>query len=172
MTARQRRAHPLRTYSPRTYSLQTYSLGAYFLVALTTVALAGCVAAPPTETAASDSPTTSAVPTVRSTPIAPPPVGVVTRDASGETFSYMALISGTLSVHNGCVILEGGAIPVFPEDEVAWDGTTLTFRGETFVVGDTIDLGGGLGSRDAPGRTIPTECGEGSIWGVGSNTGD
>ena len=84
----------------------------------------------------------------------------------------MALISGTLSVHNGCVILAGGAIPVFPEDKVAWDGTTLTYRDTPFVVGDTIDLGGGLGGRDVPGRTIAAECGEGSVWNVGSNTGD
>jgi hypothetical protein len=142
----------------------------YSLVALTTIAVAGCVSAPRTATAVNTNATSVASPTVSSTPTTAPPVGVVTRDASAETISYMALIRGILRVHNGCVVLEGGTIPVFPEDEVTWDGTTLTYRGTMFIVGDTIDLGGGLSNRDAPGRSIPSECGDGSVWGVGSDT--
>lgn len=93
-------------------------------------------------------------------------VGAVTRDASAETASNLALISGELAVENGCVILEDGTVPVFAADDVTWDGSTLRFGEVDYVVGDTISLGGGELSADARAELVPDECGAGPGWGV------
>jgi hypothetical protein len=95
----------------------------------------------------------------------PPDSVVVTRDVSSETGSDLALMTGLLVVENGCLRLESGVIPMFDEETVTWDGTTLHYLNADYVVGDEISLAGG--SRNDSDRTgVPAECGDGSVFGV------
>lgn len=93
-------------------------------------------------------------------------VGVITREASGENGSNMALTTGVLVVENGCVRLDTGVVPVFPAEDVSWDGTTLTHLDTAYGVGDTISLGGGEYSESGRADIVPEECGGGPAWGV------
>jgi hypothetical protein len=67
-------------------------------------------------------------------------------NADGTYISPLAQFTGTLSFENGCVLV-GGEPHVFPADGTSWDGTTLTVKGNEFVVGDEL-VGGGGGSSD------------------------
>ena len=73
------------------------------------------------------------------------PVGVVTRPANPDEDSM-------------------AASAVFSEDAVSWDGTTLTWRNEDYVIGQNTILGGGEAS---PGGVVPAACGDGPAWIVG-----
>ena len=127
------------------------------VVALGVFAAAGCASVPPIEVGTS------------APASAPSEVGEVTRDASQETASGLASGGGVLAVSNGCVILEGGMVPVFPSAEVVWDGTTLVWGGNEYVVGDEISFGGGLIADDIRADLVPIECGDGSAWAVSAN---
>lgn len=67
-------------------------------------------------------------------------------DARIATFrdgpSFLAAIKGRLSVTDGFVSLDGTLI-AFREGTATWDGTRLTYQGETYAIGDVLDLGGG-----------------------------
>ncbi|MFV0372755.1 hypothetical protein [Microbacterium sp.] len=74
-----------------------------------------------------------------------------------------ALLTGTLRLSGGCVVVDGGAgeaaVPVFPSGDIAWDEDSrrLTWRGESYLDGDPISLGGGYGLPD--GGYVPEACG-------------
>ena len=89
--------------------------------------------------------------------------GVVTYDASSGAGNAAAL-SGVLVFENGCVRLENGTIPLFPEDETSWDGEVLVLNGVTYRMGDTIDVGGGETTRDVSTADVPDSCGDGPLW--------
>lgn len=96
---------------------------------------------------------TSAIP--RSGPVAVYPMPDAGMDA---------LLTGTLRVVGGCVVVEPtqGAliVPVFPVDDVSWDDETrtLTFQGTSYQDGDPISLGGGHGTVDPESGYVPDEC--------------
>ena len=89
--------------------------------------------------------------------------GAVTYDASSGAGNAAAL-SGVLVFEHGCVQLENGTIPLFPEDETSWDGEVLVLNGVTYQMGDTIDVGGGQTSRDVSTADVPDRCGDGPLW--------
>jgi hypothetical protein len=89
--------------------------------------------------------------------------GIVTYDASSGAGNAAGL-SGVLVFENGCVRLENGTIPLFPEDEISWDGEVLVLNGVTYQMGDTIDVGGGETSRDVSTADVPDRCGDGPLW--------
>jgi hypothetical protein len=75
-----------------------------------------------------------------------------------------AALSGVLVFENGCVRLENGTIPLFPDDETSWDGETLTLRGVDYELGDTIEVGGGETNRDTTSADVPERCGDGPLF--------
>jgi hypothetical protein len=78
-----------------------------------------------------------------------------------------ASVEGTLAYVDCCVRLDNGLVPVFSEDAVTWDGTTLTWRNEDYVMGQKISLGGGEAPADRFGQLLPDACGDGPAWIVG-----
>ena len=75
-----------------------------------------------------------------------------------------ALLEGTLRNEGGCVRIEADgsvAVPSFPVGDASWTGDTLTWRGEDYVDGDSIALGGGFmgtASHPADGGYMPKGC--------------
>jgi FlaG/FlaF family flagellin (archaellin) len=120
--------------------------------------LTGCTASAP----ASPPETT----TTTTTSSAPSSGVLVTRAAATDDGYDVDAVSGILTVANGCVRLEDGTIPVFPDDQAMWDGTALTWKGEQYRPGERVYLGGreitGGGMLD----TIPGGCGAGTVWQV------
>jgi hypothetical protein len=53
-----------------------------------------------------------------------------------------ALLKGELTMTDGCVTISTSSVPVFP-NTASWDGTTLTWEGVDYVLGDSIALFGG-----------------------------
>jgi hypothetical protein len=119
------------------------------LVALLCAAMTGCSAASPD-----------------SSPAPVPAPGLVTRDASSDEVALAALATGTLVLDNGCIQLDNGVVPVFPEEDARWDGTTLTWKGDAYLIGDTITLGGGEYTEELSDKIVPPECGAGRGWAV------
>lgn len=122
------------------------------LTSLVVLALAGCTAAPP----ATPTPT----PTERAVEWGFEN-GLVTypRDPSGVTMA--AIVSGVLTLVDGCVKLDDYVV-AFPDDLTEWDGTTLTFGGDTYALGDSIQGGGGYIPVELP-DAIADVCGGGEI---------
>jgi hypothetical protein len=85
-------------------------------------------------------------------------------NADGSYRSNTALLSGNLSFENGCLLVAGEP-HAFPADGTSWDGTTLTIKGNEFVVGDEL-VGGGGGAPD--GTKLPDEaldkCGDSLVF--------
>ena len=78
-----------------------------------------------------------------------------------------ALGGGVLVFEDGCLRLEGGTIPIFPDDSVAWDDISLTLDGRRYLLVDEIGFGGGLTvpASDWSGPTpIPKSCSGGYVW--------
>jgi hypothetical protein len=77
----------------------------------------------------------------------------------------LALLSGTLAVRDGCVVVSGGegavgvTVPIFPRTYASWDADTskLTYNGVQFAVGDAVAAGGG-GGENLPEGGIPSAC--------------
>ncbi|WP_154795878.1 hypothetical protein [Occultella kanbiaonis] len=84
-----------------------------------------------------------------------------------------ALLVGTLVLDGGCLVVRTEVpleadpsqpmevTPVFPWPEVQWDGQTLRLQGMSVMVGEQIELGGGLGSgplREDNRVEIPETC--------------
>jgi hypothetical protein len=89
--------------------------------------------------------------------------------SNGEFSGATALVSGTVSVQQGCLLVATGdgrfVLPVFPLDAVRWDNTNrvLVFKNKNYRDGDPITLGGGGIQRSSvftqdPANTIP-QCG-------------
>jgi hypothetical protein len=97
------------------------------------------------------------------------PVGVVTVPANPDADSMAASAEGTLVYIDGCVRLDSGLVPVFSEDAVTWDGTTLTWRDEDYVIGQKISFGGGEAPADRVDELLPDACGDGPAWIVGED---
>jgi hypothetical protein len=101
-------------------------------------------------------------------PTPPEPTGLVTYPLPEGWVGMAGLKDGTLAFIDNCVRFEDGDIPVFPDKLTTWDGTTLTFAGEEYRMGDEISLGGGSpvggGTVSVP---IPETCGNGIVIIVG-----
>ena len=75
-----------------------------------------------------------------------------------------ALLEGVVRTDGGCVRVEhegGTAVPSFPAGDASWSDDTLTWRGEDYVEGDPIALGGGFtGTASFPASRgyIPKAC--------------
>lgn len=92
--------------------------------------------------------------------------GAVTYQVGSLRSGDSAAFSGVLVFEDGCVRFENGTIPIFPADETSWDGEELVFDGVTYRMGDTLEVGGGQGSRDTTTADVPARCGDGTLWGV------
>lgn len=90
--------------------------------------------------------------------------GILTYQVGPERGGDDARAEGVLAFDDGCLRFTDGTIPVFPDDEVSWDGTTLVWRGDEYHVGDEIELGGGEGDREHVETPVPSNCGEGRVW--------
>lgn len=97
-------------------------------------------------------------------PTTPEPTGLVTYPLAEDWAGMAGLKVGTLVFVDSCIRFEDGDIPVFPDKPTTWDGTTLTFAGEAYRMGDEISVGGGSpvegGTVSIP---IPKTCGNGII---------
>jgi len=97
-------------------------------------------------------------------PTPPEPAGLLTYPLPDDWTGTAGLKVGTLVFVDNCVRFDDGAIPVFPDKLTTWDGTTLTFAGDEYRMGDEISLGGG---SPAEGGTvsipIAKTCGDGAI---------
>lgn len=88
------------------------------------------------------------------------PVAVHPRPEAGMD----ALLEGTLRTGDGCVRVEfegGEVMPTFPSGDVEWANGTLTWRGDPYVDGDPISLGGGFtGTASYPSASgyVPKAC--------------
>ncbi|MGO8608864.1 hypothetical protein ACC848_38490, partial [Rhizobium johnstonii] len=79
---------------------------------------------------------------------------------------------GVLVEVDGCVRLDNSRVPIFPVDQVTWDGETLTFGGEQYQLGDTIEFAGNeLGEPNDLEVEIPEACSAGPFWVVGPHRG-
>ena len=68
-----------------------------------------------------------------------------------------ARFEGALSLVDGCLGVNG--VPAFfPTGSVDWDGTVLTSGDDTYVLGDTIVLGGGEVPAELFPAHIQEEC--------------
>jgi hypothetical protein len=95
--------------------------------------------------------------------------GAVTYDVGSPRSGDTAALSGVLAFNNGCVRLEEGPIPLFPEDVTSWDGETLVLSGVSYEMGDAIDVAGGEISRDKATVDVPDRCGTGTLFLVSPN---
>jgi len=60
--------------------------------------------------------------------------------------AFLALRRGRLAVYRNSLVVGGEdprALVAFRDADVTWDGHTLTYRGNDYTMGDTIELGGG-----------------------------
>ena len=97
-------------------------------------------------------------------PPLPEPSGLVTYPLPEDWYGMAGLKIGTLAFIDNCVRFDDGAIPVFPDSLTTWDGTTLTFAGQEYQMGDEISIGGGsLGGRESVSTPIPESCGTGAV---------
>lgn len=79
---------------------------------------------------------------------------------------------GVLVEVDGCVRLDNSRVPIFPVDQVTWDGETLTFGGQQYRLGDTIEFAGNeLGEPNDLEVEIPEGCSAGPFWVVGPYRG-
>lgn len=78
-----------------------------------------------------------------------------------------ALLSGTLKLTDNCLFVDvpqsPALIPVFPTLEVEWKPTDeqVVADGETYVVGEEVNFGGGMVSEDGTppdGYVVPNTC--------------
>jgi hypothetical protein len=92
------------------------------------------------------------------------PIATYEADPAGEGSS--AQLIGTIDLSKDCLTVEdeldGPFVPVFPDSEVEWDGSALTYLGKTYQPGDEITLGGGPGGDEV--GTIPDGCGRTRPW--------
>ena len=52
--------------------------------------------------------------------------------------------------------------PVFPAEEIEWDGETLSYQGKRYRPGDRIDVGGGqMPLKELTGLSLPKGCPDG-----------
>jgi hypothetical protein len=109
-------------------------LAAGAVLASISLALTGC------STAAGDSPKSGSA--------------VATYGPRGSDYSQQAALVGELTITGGCVTINAGAVPVFP-NIAKWGGTTLHWDGDQYQVGDTIKLGGG---EPATELELPAAC--------------
>jgi hypothetical protein len=65
-----------------------------------------------------------------------------------------ALLSGELTVTDGCVTINDASVPIFP-NTAEWDGTVLTWSGTAYRVGDAISLTGGQLDSN---KDLPSQC--------------
>jgi hypothetical protein len=97
-------------------------------------------------------------------PTPPEPSGLVTYPLPKDWVGMAGLKVGTLAFVDDCVRFDDGDIPVFPDKLTTWDGTTLTFAGEEYRMGDEISLGGGSPVEGGTVSTpIPQTCGDGIV---------
>ncbi|WP_104163216.1 hypothetical protein [Cryobacterium sp. N22] len=97
-------------------------------------------------------------------PTPPEPTGLVTYPLPEDWVGMAGLKVGTLAFVDNCVRFDDGDIPAFPDKLTTWDGTTLTFAGEEYRMGDEISLGGGSPVEGATvSIPIPKTCGNGII---------
>ena len=93
--------------------------------------------------------------------------------SDGSSYSFTALLNGTLTLHNDCLALD--EIPmIFPKDASTWDGETLTV-GETKVqLGDELSLGGGISPastlKENHREDVLEKCGDGETISVAGIT--
>lgn len=127
--------------------------------------LGGCAAADHNTAEPAASVSVQVSPTLEASPSTPSPAGIVTYDPlPAGSGALLAGGYGVLVVDNGCVRFDSGMIPVFPSNQASWDGSTLAWAGETYSVGDTVTVGGGLASVTNRPSNIPAECGDGEAW--------
>ena len=99
------------------------------------------------------------------------PVAYV-EDVSGSGMD--ALLDGTLEVRDTCIVVlrEGhSTLPVFEKPRTAWDGTTLSYEGRSFVDGAPIRLGGGEVDPSVADY-LPAECDYEAVFLVASTVRD
>ena len=97
--------------------------------------------------------------------VAPPEAsGLVTYPLPKDWVASAGLKIGTIAFIDGCVRFEDGSIPVFPDSLTDWDGTTLTFAGEKYQMGDEMSLGAGIAPEgQTEAFTTPESCGDGIV---------
>ena len=75
------------------------------------------------------------------------PNPVIWYDWTPDQPAMRALLTTTLVLNAGCLTGSDGTLLAFPETLGSWDANTntLTYGGDTFHLGDTINAGGGNG---------------------------
>jgi len=147
-----------------------------FGIALAVVAGCGSSVDPESVASANADPTPTATPTA-----APSVTGRVAVDPNAQFVSYrrkksqaygsgQALVTGTLRILNGCLVLEPGHhVVAFNADSATFDGTTLVLEpltaGDPAVrvnLGQKVSFGGGYSdfgaARTNPMVSIPRAC--------------
>lgn len=100
--------------------------------------------------------------------------GVATYRPRG-TGGMDALLSATVAFENGCVYARSQEfderwLPVFPVDDVQWDGQRLTALGASYDIGAPIELPGGAVREPTSPYPVPDEfeipepCNADYIW--------
>ena len=74
-------------------------------------------------------------------------VGIATYVSGAPAF--MAALQGVLTAHRGCLVVGDDSghreqLVVFRAQDIDWDGETLVYEGRRYLLGDRIELGGGL----------------------------
>ncbi|MEW2012645.1 MULTISPECIES: hypothetical protein [Microbacterium] len=85
---------------------------------------------------------------------------VATYTPTGEGGFGAQLVGSLTQSDAGCLTVtsdDSAAVPVFPEDAIAVDGESIVYNGQTFKLGDTISLTGGI----ATNQDLPEECSSG-----------
>jgi hypothetical protein len=88
--------------------------------------------------------------------------GLLTYESNGSGAGMSAFVGGILSVEGGCLGL-GEKPYAFPSNMTTWDGTTLTFAGKAYQIGDTIRLGGGFLEDFRLDPDLQAECGNAMV---------
>ncbi|MEE9414597.1 MAG: hypothetical protein V3V01_04875 [Acidimicrobiales bacterium] len=92
-----------------------------------------------------------------------------------EGVSDGADFKGTISFDGECLLI-GLTLPIFPDELTSWDGSAreLTFDGEVYREGDSVNWGGGELTLEQAGRfatdnLLPNHraCGAEGAWLVG-----
>ena len=77
----------------------------------------------------------------------------------------LAAAEGTLELTDGCIMLssdDAKMLPVFPAEEIEWDGETLSYQGRNYRPGDRIEVGGGqMPLEELTGLSLPEGCPDG-----------